>query len=54
VIGIGFLYMATGTLNMADLADRIALQHDNRTIQAAFAFIVVGMGLKAAIYPLHL
>ena len=24
VIGIGFLYMATGTLNMADLAERIA------------------------------
>ena len=54
VIGIGFLYMATGTLNMADLAERIADQKDSRTIQAAFAFIVVGMGLKAAIYPLHL
>ena len=53
VIGIGFLYMATGTLNMADLAERIADQKDSRTIQAAFAFIVVGMGLKAAIYPLH-
>ncbi len=26
VIGIGFLYMATGTLNMADIADRIAEQ----------------------------
>ena len=54
VIGIGFLYMATGTLNMADLADRISDQGDNRTIRAAFAFIVVGMGLKVAIYPLHL
>ena len=54
VIGIGFLYMSTGTLNMADLADKIADQRDSRTIKAAFAFIVVGMGLKAAIYPLHL
>ena len=54
VIGIGFLYMSTGTLNMADLAEKIADQRDSRTIQAAFAFIVVGMGLKAAIYPLHL
>ena len=53
VIGLGMLYMATGTLNMVDLADRIADQSDNRTIQAAFAFIVVGMGLKVAIYPLH-
>jgi len=54
VIGLGMLYMATGTLNMADLADRIADQGSNRTIRAAFAFIVVGMGLKIAIYPLHL
>ncbi len=54
VIGIGFLYMATGTLNMADIADRIAEQGSNRTVRAAFAFIVVGMGLKAAVYPLHL
>ncbi|XXK31076.1 monovalent cation/H+ antiporter subunit D family protein [Rhodobacteraceae bacterium nBUS_24] len=54
VIGIGFLYMATGTLNMADLAERIAVQSDSRTIRAAFAFIVVGVGLKVAIYPLHL
>ncbi len=54
VIGLGLLYMMTGTLNMGDLADRIAPQTDNRTIQAAFAFIVVGMGLKIAIYPLHL
>ncbi|MCP5074430.1 MAG: monovalent cation/H+ antiporter subunit D family protein [Rhodobacteraceae bacterium] len=54
VIGLGFLYMATGTLNMADLADRIALLEDNRTVQAAFGFIVVGIGLKVAMFPLHL
>ena len=54
VIGIGFLYMATGTLNMADLSERIANMEDNRTIQAGFAFVIVGMGLKAAIYPMHL
>lgn len=54
VIGIGFLYMATGTLNLADLSDRISDMEGNRTVQAGFAFIVVGMGLKAAIYPLHL
>ncbi|MEZ5716268.1 MAG: monovalent cation/H+ antiporter subunit D family protein [Paracoccaceae bacterium] len=54
VIGLGLLYMATGTLNMADIAERIADQTGNRTVRAAFGFIVVGMGLKAAIYPLHL
>ena len=53
VIGIGMLYMATGTLNMADIAERIADQGTNRTIRTGFAFIVVGVGLKVAIYPLH-
>jgi len=54
VIGLGMLYMATGTLNMADLADRIADQGANRTIRSGFAFIIVGMGLKVAMFPLHL
>ena len=54
VIGIGFLYMATGTLNLVDLADRISDQGLNRTIRAGFGFIVIGLGLKIAIMPLHL
>ncbi len=53
VIGIGLLYQATGTLNMADLHLRLAGQ-DNRVIEAGFAFIVVGIGLKAAMFPMHL
>lgn len=54
VIGLGLLYMMTGTLNMGDLATRIAEQGDNRTIRAGFAFIVVGLSLKVAFYPVHL
>ncbi len=54
VIGIGLLYMMTGTLNIVDLASRLEPLSGNRTVQAAFAFIVVGIGLKLAIYPLHL
>lgn len=54
VIGIGLLYMATGTLNMSDLATRIPASPHHAVIQAAFALIIVGLGLKAAIFPLHL
>ena len=54
VIGVGFLYMATGTLNMADIASRLPALEDSRVVQAAFAFIIVGLGLKAAMFPLHL
>jgi multicomponent Na+:H+ antiporter subunit D len=53
VIGVGFLYAATGTLNMADLALRLAPLGESRTVQAGFAFIFVGLGLKAAMFPLH-
>ena len=47
------MYMVTGTLNMADLADKITDLGDNRTLRAAFAFIVVGFGLKLAMFPIH-
>ncbi|MFN0024864.1 MAG: monovalent cation/H+ antiporter subunit D family protein [Parvularculaceae bacterium] len=53
VIGLGLLYQATGTLNMADLKIQLA-GNDNRMVQAGFVFILVGMGLKAAMFPLHL
>jgi len=54
VIGIGLLYAETGTLNMADLAKRLADQSLSRTIGAAFGFLVVGISLKLALFPLHL
>jgi multicomponent Na+:H+ antiporter subunit D len=53
VIGVGFLYAASGTLNIADMAQRLAGQQDSTVVQAGFALIVVGLGLKAAIFPLH-
>ncbi len=54
VIGVGFLYMATGSLNMADIWQRSVDLESNRTIKSAYAFIVIGMGLKVAMFPLHL
>ncbi|HET7313747.1 monovalent cation/H+ antiporter subunit D family protein [Salinisphaera sp.] len=53
LIGVGLAYMMTGTLNMADLADRLPAVFDTRTVQAALAFIVVGLSLKAALFPAH-
>ena len=54
LIGIGFLYMMTGTLNMQDLAERLPAVWDTRTVRAGFAFLAVGIGLKLAMFPLHL
>ena len=38
VIGIGMMYVMTGTLNMADLAERLPAVASTRTIPVAFAF----------------
>ena len=54
LIGVGLLYMMTGTLNMADMQARIPSLQDSRPVLAAFAFITVGLALKAALFPLHL
>ncbi|MDX1734253.1 MAG: monovalent cation/H+ antiporter subunit D family protein, partial [Halioglobus sp.] len=53
LIGIGFIYMLTGTLNMADLAQRLPAVGQSLTALAAYAFIVVGVCLKLALFPLH-
>jgi len=54
LIGIGLLYMMTGTLNMADMAARLEPVHTTRTVLVAFAFLTVGIFLKIAVFPLHL
>ena len=53
LIGVGFLYAATGTLNMADLSARIPVAESSRTVLIAFSFLTVGLMIKAAIFPLH-
>jgi len=53
LIGVGLLYALTGTLNMADLATRLPEVRDTGTFAAALAFLVVGIALKMALFPLH-
>ncbi|MGB0867405.1 MAG: monovalent cation/H+ antiporter subunit D family protein [Granulosicoccaceae bacterium] len=53
LIGIGLMYQLTGTLNMADLATKIPAMFDNRVAQVAFAFFILGVSIKIALYPLH-
>ncbi|MCB1992851.1 MAG: monovalent cation/H+ antiporter subunit D family protein, partial [Geminicoccaceae bacterium] len=56
VIGVGLLYLVTGTLNIVDLAARLGPAFDggaSRPVLAALAFITVGISLKLALFPLH-
>ncbi|MCS7119507.1 MAG: proton-conducting transporter membrane subunit [Archaeoglobaceae archaeon] len=53
LLGIGFLYAVTGTLNMIDM--RIILQnlYENKMVHVGFVLVLVGLGIKAAVFPLH-
>ena len=53
VIGIGLLYLMTGTLNLADMGRRLADVRGTRPVLAALAFLTVGISLKLALFPLH-
>jgi multicomponent Na+:H+ antiporter subunit D len=53
VIGVGFLYTMTGTLNLVDIASRIGAIENSRAVLAALAFLTVGISLKLALFPLH-
>ena len=64
LIGIGLMYMMTGTLNMVDMTSRLTetvgvnghavIVHDTRTVLVAFAFLTVGFSIKVALFPLHM
>lgn len=54
VIGVGFCYAITGTLNMADLALRLPEATAQAPLLVGFAFMVAGILVKAAVFPVHI
>ncbi len=52
LLGVGFLYAGTGSLNMADVAGLIGGM-DGRLRFVAGILIVGGLGIKMALFPLH-
>ncbi|MCC5950300.1 MAG: monovalent cation/H+ antiporter subunit D family protein [Nitriliruptoraceae bacterium] len=54
LLGVGFLYFTTGTLNMADMAQTLPAIADSPSVLGAMALIVLGLALKMALFPLHI
>jgi multicomponent Na+:H+ antiporter subunit D len=54
LIGIGLIYLMTGTLNLTDMELRIHEVADQKPILVAAGFITIGLALKAAVFPLHI
>ncbi|REA05340.1 cation:proton antiporter [Haloferax sp. Atlit-6N] len=54
LLGVGYLYIMTGTLNMADLTEAVAsVGYSSPAILASFGLIVTGLLVKVAVFPLH-
>lgn len=55
LLGIGFLYMVTGSLNMADLSVILpgAYASYPKVLLTAMIFFIVGLSIKIALFPLH-
>jgi multicomponent Na+:H+ antiporter subunit D len=54
LLGVGYLYIMTGSLNMADLGRLLPELYASPVIRVAFAFLMVGLGIKVALFPLHM
>ncbi len=53
LLGVGYLYMATGSLNMADLAQLLPKLYHSKMVLVGFAFILLGLSIKMALFPMH-
>jgi multicomponent Na+:H+ antiporter subunit D len=53
LLGVGFLYAATGTLNMADLAARTGPLGGSPLLAGGLAFLVIGLAIKMGLFPFH-
>ncbi len=53
LLAIGYLYTATGTLNMLDLARLLPPMYHSSTVLIAFMLALVGLWVKMAFFPLH-
>lgn len=54
LLGVGFIYFTVGSLNMADVAVRLPDLYESRAVLAGAALMLVGLGVKMALFPLHL
>lgn len=53
LLGVGFVYFTTGTLSMSEAAAELPALAGSPTLAAAAVLMVVGLGVKMAIFPLH-
>jgi len=53
LLGVGYLYIVTGSLNLADVSRLIPPLYHSRVVLSAGVLMLVGISLKMALFPLH-
>jgi multicomponent Na+:H+ antiporter subunit D len=53
LLGVGYIYITTGSLNMADVHVLLQDLQGSKVMTAAVAFLITGLALKMALFPLH-
>jgi len=53
LLGVGYLYIVTGSLNMADLAKLLPPLYQSNVVLIALAFFLIGTAIKMGLFPLH-
>ncbi|MCS7203847.1 MAG: monovalent cation/H+ antiporter subunit D family protein [Thermodesulfovibrio sp.] len=53
LLGVGYIYIITGSLNITDLSRLLPSLYESKVTLAALAFVVVGIAIKIALFPLH-
>lgn len=54
LLGVGYLYIMTGSLNMLDVASILPQVGDSSAIAVGFVFCLVGVWIKMGLFPLHM
>jgi multicomponent Na+:H+ antiporter subunit D len=53
LLGVGYLYITTGSLNMADVAAILTGIQGSNAVLTAFILCILGIWIKMALFPLH-
>lgn len=53
LLGVGYLFLKTGALNMSEMSMALVSLHASQAVFVGFVFIMVGVWVKMAFFPLH-
>jgi multicomponent Na+:H+ antiporter subunit D len=53
LLGVGYIYISTGSLNMADVQQLLPQLYHSKVVLTAIAFLLAGLAVKMALFPVH-